>query len=163
MYFVDIGLTFDYAYFKSTTGDTYSIQSEGKSTLTFSQAEKEDENALFKTDWDIIYMPMIKSIVRIYSGFAIERDHFQAIVFHDQFISFYDLYKKRWVSHACLEDKIHTFFPVTWTFTWPCFILESGDFYYLDFGSVGEDGVGVKIVKQDSIPGRIIRTTYDEE
>jgi len=161
--FLDIGLTFDFAFFKTTTGDTYTIKSEGKATLNFSQAEKEDENNLFKTDWDNIFMPMIKPVVRVYAGFAIQRDHFQAIIFHDQFVSFYDLYKRRWISHAAFDEKIHTFFPLTWKYTFPCFILKSGDFYYLDYSALDEHGAPHKIEKIDSIPGNIVRTSYDEE
>ena len=98
-FFIDIGMTFDYVYFKDVNGVTHYIETDNKENILFNQAEEESDNGLFPTDWEHIYMPMIKSIVKIYSGFAIQRNHFEAILFHDSFISFYDLQLKDWISH----------------------------------------------------------------
>jgi len=45
----------------------------------------------------------------------------------------------------------------------PCFLLESGDIYYIDYESVEENGMPHSIEKKDSIEGNIIRISYDEE
>eukprot|EP00347_Sterkiella_histriomuscorum_P004764 403359199 len=161
-YAVDVGLSISGFYFKLTDMSQWYFDHEDKSSITFQQAKRLQEDI----DFSQIYLKIVQNTVKIFSGFQLVKiSQALCLVTHGKFLSFFDILESKWLNHVEFEDDIINLFRlyVTEDDLYQCILLRNGAVYQkvMDYDQYTE------VVPTDKrsmkIDGEVIRTCEDLE